>query len=231
MIKSQLDYQKDIAEKHAEMLVNPTDKTKSSLKRSLDNWYGFLNITIQVPGNEQKPWSMAETGFPLERMPLKAVSGYNQTGDYHIHIIGEGIDMIGGLMVERKELTDFYGTIGDEENWAKFKREIRRYQNDDRFDTFIIFVECTRQQFMNWTTPEPLIKRKPGDKKTRRPPMSAEHRQNSLNGKHAKLLSLGAPIHWAGTRKEASRYYGFCVRHWILENYPKILGLEGDAQT
>ena len=102
------------------------------------------DIKVYVANNEQKPWTAEEIGFPTFPMETKAASGIRQVGDYY----ATRNDVVIPILVERKSLQDAYGSFIIEKNRARLYAEIVRYQDDDRFNEFIIVVEATRAQFM-----------------------------------------------------------------------------------
>ena len=206
--KPQEDWEAEIKELYDALHDYPDSKTlKSSYSAQLTGWYETLIITAQVPGNERKPWSVMEMGMPIEPMPLKQQSGYSHVGDYNIRIRGDGIDMVGGLVVERKSMEDLYGTVMHSDQSERLHREINRFHADPRFDTFIIFAECTNAEFI-------------------------EHRNvgahgtdltNAKNGKCASLYLDHAPIWWCGSRQNAALLFKFAARQGIIKNWEKVM--------
>lgn len=211
----------------------PDPVTYKALKDRVKSWYEFLDIRIQVPMNEKKPWITHEIGFLTEKMPLKSESGYDQTGDYAIHIVAEGIDCIGGLLAERKSLQDLDGTIGQEDNFRRFHREISRFHKDDRYEQMIIFVEGTFKDFLNLDIPRiayRMKEKRANDAGKEYEPKSyaerVEARHRTMKAKLASIQTKGVGIHWGENRQAAAAYYGDCVRHWILNNYDAILEID-----
>jgi len=212
--KTQKEYEQDIREFH-DMLLDPDcenrEKVRGQLKRRLDKWIEFLTITVQVPRNEQKPWTTREIGLPTETMPLKKESGFDQTGDYSLHVTGEGIDFTGGLVVERKSIGDMHNTIHDNDNRARLFREIKRFHEDPRLKTFIIFAEC---DFLN------LLKYHPPTDKMKQP---AWKRQERIRAKLASFVARNIPVYWCGNRKTAAKFLKKCAEQWVKKNYALIL--------
>ena len=103
-----------------------------------------MDIKVYVANNEQKPWSVEEIGYQTFPMETKAASGIRQVGDYFATCDDEVIP----ILVERKSLQDAYGSFIIEKNRGRLYAEIVRYQDDPRFNEFIIIVEATRTQFM-----------------------------------------------------------------------------------
>lgn len=184
-----------------------SDSLKRSYSSKLTGWYNTLVVSAQIPGNEKLPWQISELGMPTEPMPLKQTSGFNHVGDYNIRIRGAGIDMIGGLVGERKSLEDMYGTIMHSDQSERLHREINRFHSDPRFDTFIIFAECTNQEFIDHRNIG-----KHGTDLT-----------NSKNGKCASLFLDGAPIWWCGDRVNAAIKFKFAAKQWIVKNWLKVM--------
>ena len=207
--KLQEDWEAEIKELYDALHDYPDSKTlKSSYSAQLTGWYNTLIITAQVPGNEKLPWSVSEIGMPIEPMPLKQQSGYNHVGDYNIRIRGNNIDMVGGLVGERKSMEDMYGTIMHSDHSERLHREIDRFHSDPRFDTFIIFAECTNKEFI----------------KHRNVGNHGTDLTNAKNGKCASLFLDGAPIWWCGTRQNAALLFKFAAKQWIVKNWEKVMG-------
>jgi ERCC4-type nuclease len=103
-----------------------------------------MNIKVFVANNEQKPWTEEEIGYPTFPMETKAGSGIRQVGDYYATCD----DRVVPILVERKSLQDAYGSFIVEKNRARLYAEIMRFQDDPRFDEFVIIVEATESQFM-----------------------------------------------------------------------------------
>lgn len=102
------------------------------------------DIKVYVANNEQKPWTAEEIGFPTFPMHTMKACGWRQTGDYYATCN----DRVVPILVERKSLQDAYGSFIIEKNRARLYAEIDRYQDDARFDEFVIIIEATRAQFM-----------------------------------------------------------------------------------
>jgi len=103
-----------------------------------------MDIKVFVANNEQKPWTAEEIGFPTCPMETKAETGIRQAGDY----FATWNDHVIPILVERKSLQDAYGSFVQEKNRARLYAEIERFQDDPRFEEFLIIVEATRAQFM-----------------------------------------------------------------------------------
>ena len=102
------------------------------------------DIKVYVANNEQKPWTSEEIGFPTFPMPTMKDGGWRQVGDYY----ATSNERYLPILVERKSLQDAYGSFIVEKNRARLYAEIVRYQDDPRFNEFVIIVEATRAQFM-----------------------------------------------------------------------------------
>jgi hypothetical protein len=87
-------------------------------------------------------------GFITERMPTKKITGINQTGDYvGVVTSSTGYRYI-DTVVERKEISDLYGTLIPEDGRKRFYREIERFKMDERFNKMVIIVEGTLSDFV-----------------------------------------------------------------------------------
>lgn len=103
-----------------------------------------MNARVYVANNEQKPWTAEEIGFPTYPMHTMKACGWRQVGDYY----ATHNDKVVPVLVERKSLQDAYGSFIVEKNRARLYAEIIRFQDDARFEEFVIIVEATREQFM-----------------------------------------------------------------------------------
>ena len=103
-----------------------------------------MNIKVYVASNEGLPWTAEEIGFPTFPMPTMKEGGCRQVGDYYATCD----DVVVPVLVERKSLRDAYGSFIIEKNRARLYAEIVRFQDDPRFNEFVIIVEATRAQFM-----------------------------------------------------------------------------------
>lgn len=206
--KLQKEWEQDIRDLYDALQDYPdSDSLKSSYSSKLTGWYDTLVVSAQVPGNEKLPWTVSEIGMPTEPMPLKQISGFNHVGDYNIRIRGDGIDMIGGLVGERKSLEDMYSTVMHSYQSERLHREIDRFHSDPRFDTFIIFAECTNQEFIDHRNVG-----KHGTDLT-----------NAKNGKCSSLFLDGAPIWWCGDRVNAAVKFKFAAKQWVVKNWKTVM--------
>lgn len=215
-INSQCDLETEILHLDSHLRQFPEDeKAKGKLARKLSKWIDTLDITIFVASNEQKPWTSGELGYSAKPMPLKSQIGYDQVGDYQCYIERGGRlqDNFASFVVDRKECSDFYGTLfgrdsENRKNRDRFYREIERFQKDPRFTDFYVFVECDLLTWLNYLPPK-----NPG-------------KDLMINQKVAVLASLqarGAHIMWCGNRALAVRMYRESVRQYCLKNYMRII--------
>lgn len=215
-INSQCDIETEILHLDSHLHKFPEDeKAKGKLARKLSKWIDTLDITIFVASNEQKPWTSNELGYPTKPMPTAAMIGFPQVGDYQCYIERGGRieNNFAGFVVDRKECSDFYGTLfgrdsENRKNRDRFYREIERFQKDPRFTDFYVFVECDLLTWLNYLPPK-----NPG-------------KDLMINQKVAALASLqarGAHIMWCGNRALAVRMYRESVRQYCLKNYMRII--------
>jgi len=207
----------EIARYHEHLRQYPTDTpAKKKLEDRLNKWYEQLDITVFVANNEQLPYTSKELGFRTKPMLSKAQTGCSQVGDYNFHIDnigGKFLDGFGGLVVERKTCADFYGTMFGARD--RFYREVQRFHDDSRFDTFYIFVESDLITWLNYRPPNSPID-----------PM--------INQKMAVLGSLearGAHVVWCGNRAIATRLYSDYVKQYCIKNYARILRLDDGGRA
>ena len=217
--KTITDYEAEIRELHAELIDYPDSKTlQNRLSARLGKWQAKLDIVVRVAQNERKPWADIELGMLTIPMLKKSENNHNQVGDYQFEIAQDDQSVFtGGLLIERKELSDFYSTFMRSENRERFYREISRFQADPRFDSMVIMVEGSMQDFMEY---------------------SPKFNGNTYNKNHtgagvasrrstvAGLFARGVPVLWCGSRVQAVKLYPQMVRQWCIKNYAKILNLE-----
>jgi len=152
MLKTRESYEADIRKFHADLAANPTsEKVRRQLKNRLSKWAGLQRIAIRVASNEQKPWTEGELGFITIPMAKKSVCGFDQVGDYQFEILRSDHEiMTGRFIIERKEISDLYGTLMNRKMRDRFNREVKRYEADPRFDLMLIMVEGSITDFMNY---------------------------------------------------------------------------------
>jgi len=197
-----------------------------------------LNKVVYVANNEQKPWPLYESvGLPVRPMETKSKSGHRQVGDYVCCVfIEDGRDgkpdsyhKYLPLVVERKTKEDLYSSIVPADNWARFKREINRFHEDNRFNNMAIITETDLTKFLSYK-PEFIIKYvtlKNGKKIAKKvfntnKPIPPE----VTMAKVAKCYVLNAPVLFAGTTGKAMSMYKNLIRQTIIEQYADLLGLE-----
>lgn len=227
--KSVDDYAASILKLHVELQHLPVyhpdyEKKQDQLSRQLTAWSKKLNITTQVASNEQTPWLAEEIGHPCIPMLLKKDSQHRQTGDYIAYL--DDYDMFGGLCVERKGTTrtnsrmigcDLYSTFSKKDNRRRFEAEFKRFQNDPRFNLFVLIAECSYGEYLSF---KPAFN---GNNYNRTNfGMNVAARRATI----AKLISMGIDVHFAGTRQAAVELYSDLVRQWIRVNYKTILNIE-----
>lgn len=151
-MKSVEQYELDVKHIHNKLLENPQSaKLKGQLAYKLRMWVQLLPVIVRVAKNEQKPWSEEEIGIPTFPMRPKVDSKYNQVGDYHFEIQNSGgHEFTGGLVVERKELSDLYGTLLNQKQRHRFNREIDKFRDDPRFDQMMVLVEGTVEEYLSY---------------------------------------------------------------------------------
>ena len=217
MKKTITDYEAEIKELHAELIDYPDSKTlRNRLNARLGKWQAMLDITVLATNNEQKPWTTEEIGLQIKPMHTKDISGFQQVGDYQFFIDG-AINQWGGLLVERKTLEDFYGTFMRSENRERFYREINRFQADPRFDSMVIMVEGSMQDFLEYSP------------KFNGNTFNRNHTGANVASRRSTVVGLfarGVPVLWCGSRVQAVEKYPGLIRQWCIKNYAKILNIE-----
>lgn len=207
--KLQSEWERDVRDLYDALQDYPeSTKLQSAYWQQLTGWYNTLIITVQIPGNEKLPYTPLELGMMTEKMPLKSESNYDQIADYNIRIRGEGIDMVGGLVAERKSLPDLFGTLLHGDSSLRLYREVDRFYKDNRFDTFVILAECTDQQFMNYL---------PDDHE------GSTDLTHSKLGKIASLFTRGTPVWWCGNHTGAALRFKYLTKQWIFKNWQTVM--------
>ena len=207
------------------------DKIKEELHRKLGKWeQDKISKIVYVANNEKTPWPLFKNvGLFTQPMKTKKETGYDQVGDYICYVFVDdgrenkqlGYNKCLPIVVERKTVADFYSSIVPKDNWVRFKREIQRFKDDDRFNQMIIIVEGSLQEFLRYK-PE-IIHTKTGKKTFNRGhPVSP----NVKRAKIAKCFVLGVPVLFAGTTHQAMNVYSDLIRQTIIENYVDLLELE-----
>ena len=150
-MKSAQIYAQEIREIHFELQKDPESvKLEKQLSYRLKEWSTRVPIIIRVAKNETKPWTEEELGLPMFSMRKKVDTRFDQVGDYHFEVsLGDRV-VTGGLVVERKEVSDLYGTLLNQNRRERFNREVERFRQDPRFDQMTIMVEGTMNEFLDY---------------------------------------------------------------------------------
>lgn len=228
MNKTIVDYEKEIVSLHNELKDYPDSITlHDKLSRKLTAWVKRLDFNIRVAQNETIPWTDEELGLVTIPMEKKAASGHAQTGDYIFEILNDDQSITtGGLCVERKGTTrengrmvgcDLYSSFSKKDNRRRFEAEFKRFQNDPRFNLFVLIAECSHGEYLSF---KPKFNGKNYNKTNFG--MNVAARRATI----AKLISMGVDVHFAGTRKAAVELYSDLVRQWCRTHYKQILNIE-----
>ena len=141
------------------------DKKQEALKRNVKNLAKKCNPIIYVANNEGIPWKLedmpwSDTGrnVTIEPMPLKRKSKIKQVGDYVCYIPELGVYY--PKVIDRKSWDDMNGTFVDEDNRARFFREVETFNIDPRFKDIPdakleVFAECSKYDFLVKLAPYP----------------------------------------------------------------------------
>ena len=150
-MKTAQNYAQEIRDIHAKLQKDPgLDKLEKQLSRRLKEWSTRVPIIVRVAKNETKPWTEDELGLPMFSMGKKVDTRFDQVGDYHFEVsLGDRV-VTGGLVVERKEVSDLYGTLLNQNRRERFNREVDRFRSDPRFDQMMIMVEGTMDDFLDY---------------------------------------------------------------------------------
>ena len=209
-------YEDEIQKYHHELQDYPDSTTlQNKLNYRLSKWVSMLDIIVMAANNEQKPYSSEELGMVVKPMYTKDVSGFKQVGDYQF-FIGDDVNQWGGLLVERKETSDFYGTMMNRDSRERFYREISSYEMDTRFSQMIIMVEGTMQEFLSYApkfTGKIYNKNHIG--------ANVESRRATIAGLYAR----GIPILWCSSRDQAVKIYPQLVKQWVVKHYDELIGI------
>lgn len=184
---------------------------------NLKKWVEKLDITIHVAGNEQRSWSEKMLGYDTIKMPTKAESGFRQVGDYHMYL--NDYDKFVGICAERKSVDDIYSTLLT--GLKRFNREITRFHEDTRFDSFIIFAECTQEEFISY---RPVFRGNRFNKQAAYMKTSnVHHNESNKRGTMNSLMARGVAINFAGNREKAAGDFIDMCKKWCKYNYQEIL--------
>jgi len=150
-MKSAQNYAQDVKDKHFELQNDlESKKLQKQLAYRLKEWSSRVFVIVRVAKNETKPWTEEELGLPMFSMEKKVDTKFSQVGDYHFEVTMGDRVVTGGLVVERKEVSDLYGTLLNQNRRERFNREIDRFRSDPRFDQMTIMVEGTMEEFLNY---------------------------------------------------------------------------------
>jgi len=150
-MKSAQNYADEIRTIHAKLQKDPgSDKLEKQLSYRLREWASRVFVIVRVAKNETKPWTEEELGLPMFSMEKKIDTKFSQVGDYHFETTMGNRVVTGGLVVERKEVSDLYGTLLNQNRRERFNREIDRFHADLRFDQMTIMVEGTMEEFLDY---------------------------------------------------------------------------------
>lgn len=221
--KTELDYESDIAILHRQLLITPdSSPIKKKIAYRVKKWMELVDIRIQVAQNEQHPWTSDMLGFITERMPTKKITGINQTGDYvGVVTSSTGYRYI-DTVVERKEISDLYGTLIPEDGRKRFYREIERFKMDERFNKMVIIVEGTLSDFVMY---QPEFNAGEFDYGRR----FDVNKNSTINEKKmtvlADLLVAGVLVMFCDNPTLAAQMCGRMFRESVRKEYWKILNL------
>ena len=196
------------------------EEYRQKISRLVPNWMETLPVTVFVANNEQLPWDIDSIGFSPCPMPQKNEVIPQQVGDYQYWIETPGkepMSCFGPLLVERKSLNDFYGTMfGGRE---RFYREVDRFNQDPRFNQMLVVIEA---EIGEWYEYQPNVSRQ-YDETSRTRTVTLEHKQACL----ASLLARGVMPVFAGSREKAPRLYRHLVRQNIIKNWERWIPIRG----
>lgn len=199
-------YKAKVCEARENLAEFPNNKKiRASFEYSVSKYLELSKLVVLVASNEQKPWTSDMIGLETTRMPLKEQTGYDQVGDYQYTINCT----LGSLVVERKEVSDLYGTLFNSENRARFYREIDRYNKDTRFNRMIIIVEGSLTEFL-WYEP-PIDE----EEKNKYRNVTGEQKLASI----ASLYERHIPVLFADNRVLAASMY----RHAVRQNAKQMI--------
>ena len=124
-------------------------RTTNPSNSMLNTWYNLILknnlVFVQVDTREQQPITEDELGLPTQRATL-------QTGDYMVKVKNHTIR----LLFERKSVQDLYGTLFYGRD--QFYNEIERFQVSKEFDSFLIVVEGSLDDFLKYVPPRKACK-------------------------------------------------------------------------
>jgi len=141
------------------------DKKQKTLKTMIKGLAKNCNPVIYVARNEGIPWKSedmpwSDTGrnVTIKPMPPKRDTKIKQSGDYLGYI--PELDVYYPKVIDRKSWDDMNTTFVDEDNRARFFREVETFNTDPRFKDIPdakleIYAECTKYDFLVKLAPYP----------------------------------------------------------------------------
>lgn len=217
-MKGRSDYEFELCSLRDAIRDDPHNREEyqREIEKTVPKWMETLPVTVFVANNEQTPWDIESIGFSSCPMPQKNENVPQQVGDYQYWIETPGrpaLECFGPLLVERKSLPDFYGTMYGERE--RFYREVDRFKQDSRFNQMLIIVES---EIGDWYEYQPTVARS-YDETSRTRTVTLEGKQATI----ASLLARGVMPVFAGSRELAPRLYRNLVRQNIIKNYERWL--------
>lgn len=120
---------------------------------------------------------------------------------------------------------DLYGSLygsttlkdgTERSNRDRLYDEIERFKQDDRFNKFWLFAECTRSEFMAY---KPIFK---GKERNKGFGANVESRKASIE---SIAYEMGAPVNWCGSRQGAIDDFKNMVYQAVIHDYVRLLEL------
>jgi hypothetical protein len=240
--KTAIEYGQEIKDLHYLLLdrqrrgLAPNEnslKQERQLHDRLTKWSERTEVVVFIANNEQRPWTKAQMQYTTSQdtitvatapMPTKDKSGYDQVGDYNFFL--PEYKAWGAIVGERKSREDLYQTLfsrDEDGNWQRerFSREQKRFEVDDRFKIFQIYVEADLYDFLTYIPRfDPDTKKYNHD---REQPVNTTQKRSAL----ASLQAKGYHVVWGGSPDAAAKLYAHTIRQWIRQNYADIMGLDG----
>lgn len=212
-MKTRQDYEHEMLMLREDVMHEPENtRLQKKLDNKVSDWFDTLDITVFIANNEQLPWDLESVGFQTCPMPTKQGCGMQQVGDYQYWIETPGKDVndcFGPLLVERKSLEDFYGTMYGGRD--RFKNEIERYKQDKRFNQMLVVIES---DITNWRKYKPIVSRA-YDETRRTATVTVDGKDAAI----ASLLARGVMPVFAGSRERAPMFYRHLVRQNVIKNW------------
>ena len=206
----------EISLKHKEIESGSFDEKYEATKdiyKMVEKLYDkFVDIEVHAANNEQKPLTEKELGLPVKPMQTKKVTGVRQTADYHFYwkFKHEKYFRKLGMIVERKEVSDFHNTIINHHD--RFNREIFRFLQDSSTLLMFIFIEGSRSEALTFVPP---IKR-----------YSGQQIKSMIAVKIGAIASFearGIHVCFLGSRASSANAIKFYIKHFYIKNYYFVL--------